>query len=296
MAFISRSGDFLRTGQRFLSQYRTRAPRACLKETLMTEDISLQELLRVGAHFGHRKAKWHPRMESFLYAKRDGVHIIDLQKTVEGLENALKFVAEQAAAGKSLMFVGTKRQARDIVKKTAKEAGAHYMAERWIGGLLTNFTTMKTRIKRLNDLREMFETKEVEKYPKKERLVMQEEMRRLERNFGGVSTLKGLPDMLFVVDAKSDKLAVAEARSLNIPVIALADSNVDPTQVTHPIPSNDDAVKVIEYMTGKIADAYKNNFKAPAAPKAAAKKDEYGKTVLMKKDEKKAPVKQEKKA
>ena len=243
----------------------------------MTEDISLQELLRVGAHFGHRKAKRHPRMERFLYAKREGVNIIDLRKTAEGLDAALQFVAKAAGEGKTLMFVGTKRQAREPVKKAAKEAGAHYMTERWIGGLLTNFETMKTRIKKLLDLREMFESKEVEKYPKKERLVMQDQMRRLERNFGGVSSLTKLPDFMFVIDIKSDKIAVKEANRAGIPVVALVDSNVDPTLVDYPIPSNDDAVKVIEFMAGKVASVYKENYKPTSGVKkgeAAAKKAE----------------------
>ncbi len=256
----------------------------------MQEAISLQELLRVGAHFGHQASKWHPRMKPFLFAKRDSIHIIDLRKTAEGLERALAFVAKQAAAGKNLLFVGTKRQARESVKKAALDAGMPFMTERWIGGLLTNFPTMHGRIQRLRELRSMFETRDVEKYTKKERLVLQDEMIRLERSFGGVSKLDKLPDALFIIDLKADRLAMHEAKRMGIPVVALADSNVDPTVADYPIPSNDDAVKVIEYMSEKVSATVKENFKAPAGSVKAVAPDLSSAPTLVKKEKKDTPT------
>lgn len=222
----------------------------------MAQTPILEELLRVGAHFGHRAAKWHPHMKPYLYAKRDGVHIIDIRKTAEMLEKAEEKLADLGKQGKTVVFVGTKRQAKEPVSALAKEANVPYVTNRWIGGLLTNFETMESRIKRMHKLREMFTSGEANEYPKKERLLMQDELDRLEKNFGGVGMLKSVPDAVVVLDMRSDKTAVQEARVLGLTVIALADSNVDPELATIAVPCNDDALKTIEFMTRRLIDAY----------------------------------------
>lgn len=222
----------------------------------MAQTPVLEELLRVGAHFGHRAAKWHPNMKPYLYAKRDGVHIIDIRKTADMLTKAEQKLADLGKQGKTVIFVGTKRQAKVPVSKLATEAKVPYVTTRWIGGLLTNFETMQSRIKRMHTLRDMFTSGEANEYPKKERLLMQDELNRLEKNFGGVGTLKATPDAIVVLDMRSDKTAVREARVLGIDVIALADSNVDPELATIAIPCNDDALKTIEFMTRRLIEAY----------------------------------------
>ena len=235
----------------------------------MAQTPLIEELLRVGAHFGHRAAKWHPNMKTYLYAKRDGVHIIDLRTTAERLEKAEAFLNDLGKQGKTVVFVGTKRQAKEPVTRLAQAASVPYVTTRWIGGMLTNFETIQTRIKRLQRLRSMFTSGEAAEYPKKEQLLMQDEMASLEKNFQGVDSLQGVPDALFVVDMRADKIAVQEAKKLGVTVIALADSNVDPTDADVAIPCNDDALQTIEFVVGRLINAYAKD----RVVKTAAKQD-----------------------
>lgn len=218
---------------------------------------ALVELLKTGAHFGHQASKWHPKMEPYLFGKRNGIHIINLEKTVSMLETALRAAHDLAAEGKTILFLGTKRQARDIVEKHAKEAGMPYVTGRWLGGTLTNFAEIKRLIDRLNDFRAKRERGEFEKYTKKERLDLDREIEDMEEKVGGIAALSRLPDAMFVIDIKHEKTAVSEAGQKRVPIFALLDTNVNPEKVAYGIPANDDAVKSIELMTRLFAQAVK---------------------------------------
>ena len=221
----------------------------------MTNKVSLKDLLEAGAHFGHQARRWHPKMENYLFGVRDGVHIFDLAKTKEGLENAAAFVREIAARGGKIIFVGTKRQAQAIVKEEAKKANMPFVDQRWLGGTITNWEQIKKRIDRLLDMKEKREKGEYKKYTKKEQLLLDREIRSLERKIGGLVELKNLPEAIFVVDIKREEIAVREAKRKGILVVAIVDSNSDPGLVDYVIPANDDAVGAIKLIVSMIGGA-----------------------------------------
>jgi small subunit ribosomal protein S2 len=219
-------------------------------------EVSLKELLEAGAHFGHQTRRWNPKMSRYIYGARGGVHIIDLVKTASELKVAKEFVRRVTAEGKSILFVGTKRQAKTIVAEGAKSAAMPYVVERWLGGMLTNFRTIKAQVNRLKTLKGDSASGELaSNYNKKEALKFEEEARKLEQVFGGISEMDGLPGALFVVDAARERIALTEAKKLGIPVVAIADSNADPDMIDYPIPANDDAIKTVKLITDVIAAA-----------------------------------------
>lgn len=226
------------------------------------KNITLQEMLKAGVHFGHQTSRWHPKMEPYIFCQREGIHIIDLQKTQEKLKEALEFIKKLASSGKKILFVGTKKQAKEIVKKAAESCQMPYIIERWLGGTFTNFKTIHKQIVKLRDLEKKQKLGEFNKYTKKEQLLISEEIARLERFLGGIKELDELPGAVFVVDAVRDALPVKEARRVNIPVVALVDTNANPELIDWPIPSNDDAIKVIELMVNTVAEVIKENYKS----------------------------------
>ena len=222
----------------------------------MATEITIKELLEAGAHFGHQTHRWNPKMKQYIYTERDGVHIFDLAKTAEGLKEACEFVRDLIAEGKSLLFVGTKRQAKAIIKEEAQNAGAPYVCERWLGGTITNWEQIKKSIDKLLDMREKLEKGEYKKYTKKENVLTKREINRLERFFGGLVGLNKIPDAIFVVDTVREKVAVAEARRNGVKVVGIVDTNADPSLVDKVIPANDDAVRSIKLIVSQIAKAY----------------------------------------
>lgn len=223
----------------------------------MATKISLKDLLEAGAHFGHQAARWNPKMKPYLYTVRDGVHVFDLSQTKKGLEEAAAFVKTTAAKGGKIVFVGTKRQAAAIVMEEAKKAGVPYVSKRWLGGTITNWEQIKKRIEKLTEMKEKREKGEYKKYTKKEQLLLDREIARLEKFFGGLVGLKELPAAIFVVDTKKEVTAVREANQKEIPVVAIVDSNSDPDLVDYVIPANDDAVGAIKLIVGAIGEAAK---------------------------------------
>ncbi|MBU1167146.1 30S ribosomal protein S2 [Patescibacteria group bacterium] len=221
------------------------------------KEPNLQDLLKAGVHFGHRKSRWNPNMAEYIYTTRDGIHVIDLQKTAAKLREALLFSEETIKKGGNIVFVGTKRQAKDIVKKAAENCGMPYVNERWLGGTFTNFSEIKKQIKKLLDYREQQESGDLEKYTKKERLVIEEEIEKLEKKFGGLVDLKRLPDAVLIVDVPSEQNAFDEAKRRGVTVIALADTNVNPKGIDYPVPSNDDAIKSIECILNSFSETIK---------------------------------------
>ncbi|MCX7695612.1 MAG: 30S ribosomal protein S2 [Caloramator sp.] len=223
--------------------------------------IQMKQLLEAGVHFGHQTRRWNPKMLQYIFTERNGIHIIDLQKTAKKLEEAYEFVKNAAAEGKEIIFVGTKKQAQDSVKEEAIRCNMHYVNERWLGGMLTNFRTIKTRIARLNELQKMAEDGTFDLLPKKEVIKLKNEMEKLEKNLGGIKELAKLHKIdkdntvLFVVDPRKEKNAVAEARILGIPVVGIVDTNCDPDDVDYVIPGNDDAIRAVKLIASKIADA-----------------------------------------
>jgi small subunit ribosomal protein S2 len=215
----------------------------------------LKELLQAGLHFGHQTRRWNPRMRPFIHGEHDGIHIIDLLQTEHLLAEARRFAAETAGRGGTVLFVGTKKQARDAVKEWADRAGMPYVNQRWLGGLLTNFHTMSKRIDRLHDLRSLQEGGQLGLLPTKERMAREAELTKLEYNLGGVADMKRIPDVVIVVDLKVEEIAVAEAKRLRIPLIGLVDSNVDPVPVDFPVPGNDDAIRSCALVIGTIGEA-----------------------------------------
>ncbi len=217
---------------------------------------TLQELLEAGVHFGHQVKRGHPRMKSYIYGARDGVHIIDLTQSDKYLKEACEFVYELGKNGKTLLFVGTKKQARPIIMEAIKDLGAPFLTERWMGGFLTNFEEIKKRIKLLKDLQQQKTKGELSKYTKKEQLLVDRKMVKLEKDFSGVMDLENLPDAIFVVDAVSDNIAIREANRIKIKVVAIADSNCNVSEIDYPIPGNDDAIKSITILVETVAGAY----------------------------------------
>ena len=218
--------------------------------------VSMKQLLECGVHFGHQTRRWNPKMKPFIFTERNGIYIIDLQKTVKGLEKAYDFVREISKSGGSLLFVGTKRQAQDPIRDEALKAGQYYINQRWLGGLLTNFTTIRKRVARMGEIQAMDEDGSIAKYPKKEQTQMHKELAKLEKYLSGIKNMKAMPDALFVIDPRRETIAVTEARKLNIPVIAIVDTNCDPDLIDYPIPGNDDAIRAIELIVGLMANAF----------------------------------------
>ena len=217
--------------------------------------VSMKQLLEAGVHFGHQTRRWNPKMAPYIFTERNGIYIIDLQKTVKKLEEAYMFVRDISAQGESVLFVGTKKQAGDSVKEEAVRAGAHYVNARWLGGMMTNFETIKNRIKRLEQLRKMEEDGTFNLLPKKEVSKLTLEIEKLEKFLGGIKTMKKLPGALFIVDPRKEKIAVAEAKKLNIPIVAIVDTNCDPDEVDYVIPGNDDAIRAVKLIAGAMASA-----------------------------------------
>jgi small subunit ribosomal protein S2 len=217
--------------------------------------ISMKQLLEAGVHFGHQTRRWNPKMQQFIFMDRNGIHIIDLQQTVGRLNEAYKFVQQLAADGGTLLFVGTKKQAQEAVAEEAKRCGMYYVNQRWLGGMLTNFKTIQLRIAYLRELEARRDRGDFERLPKKEVQRLQDELIRLERILGGIKDMRRLPSAVFVVDTRKERTAVLEARRLEIPIIALADTNCDPDEMDFPIPANDDAIRAVRLLCAKIADA-----------------------------------------
>lgn len=215
----------------------------------------MKDLLEAGVHFGHQTRKWNPKMKRYIYGARNGIYIIDLHQTLKMFETARTFVQETVSAGEIVLFVGTKKQAQEAVVEAAKRCGMYWVNERWLGGMLTNFNTIQTRIARLNELVKMEEDGIFEKLPKKETSKLREEMAKLERFLGGIKTMPKLPGLIYIVDLKKEHIAVKEARKLEIPIVAIVDTNCDPDEVDYIIPGNDDAIRAIKLITDKIADA-----------------------------------------
>lgn len=228
---------------------------ADLREVLLANIISMKQLLEAGVHFGHQTRRWNPKMQQFIFMDRNGIHIIDLQQTVARLSEAYKFVAQTAAEGGTILFVGTKKQAQEAVAEEARRCGMYFVNQRWLGGMLTNFQTIQLRIRYLRELETRRERGEFERLPKKEVQHLQDDMARLERILGGIKDMRRLPTAIFIVDTRKERTAILEARRLEIPVIALADTNCDPDEMDYPIPANDDAIRAVRLLCAKIADA-----------------------------------------
>ncbi len=217
--------------------------------------VSMKQLLEAGVHFGHQTRRWNPKMAEYIFTERNGIYIIDLQKTVRKLEQAYSFVRDLSADGKTVLFVGTKKQAQDSIKEEALRAGAYYVNARWLGGMLTNFATIKKRIARLKQLRAMEADGTFDLLPKKEVIKLNLEIEKLEKFMGGIKDMPGLPGCLFVVDPRKEKIAVSEAKSLGIPVVAIVDTNCDPDEIDYVIPGNDDAIRAVKLIAGTMANA-----------------------------------------
>ncbi len=217
--------------------------------------VSMKQLLEAGVHFGHQTRRWNPKMAEYIFTERNGIYIIDLQKTVKKIEEAYLFIRDIAAEGGNILFVGTKKQAQDAIKEEALRSEMYYVNVRWLGGMLTNFKTIKKSIQKLHNLNKMAEDGTFELLPKKEVASLQKEMNDLEKNLGGIKDMKGLPAAIFVVDPKKEKNAVDEARKLGIPVVAIVDTNCDPDEVDYVIPGNDDAIRAIKLIAATLADA-----------------------------------------
>ncbi|MBB6631207.1 30S ribosomal protein S2 [Clostridium algidicarnis] len=218
--------------------------------------ISMKQLLEAGVHFGHQTRRWNPKMAPYIFTERNGIYIIDLQKTVKKIDNAYDFIRQLSMDGKDILFVGTKKQAQEAIREEAERSGMHFVNNRWLGGMLTNFKTIKARIKRLNDLRTMEEDGTFDVLPKKEVTNLRNEMEKLEANLGGIQNMDvSNIGALFVVDPRKEKNAVSEAKILGIPVVGIVDTNCDPDEVDYIIPGNDDAIRAVKLITGRMADA-----------------------------------------
>ena len=217
--------------------------------------ISMKQLLEAGVHFGHQTRRWNPKMKPYIFTERNGIHIIDLQMTVKKIEEAYYFIRDLAGQDKDVLFVGTKKQAAEAIEQEAKRCEQFYVNQRWLGGMLTNFKTIRTRIDRLNQIDKMEQNGQFDVLPKKEVIKLIHEREKLEANLGGIREMKKLPGALFVIDTRKEHIAVTEARKLGIPIIATVDTNCDPDEVDYPIPANDDAIRAVRLITSKMADA-----------------------------------------
>lgn len=216
---------------------------------------SMIELLEAGVHFGHQTQRWNPKMKPYIYGSRNGIYVLDLRKTTDLLDKAYDVVREFAARNKNILFVGTKRQAADVVAEEATRAGAYYINRRWLGGLMTNFETIRTRVNKLKELEEFISSGHVDRLPKKEVAQLQRQLTKLSKTLGGIKDMRGLPDLIFVVDQQKELIAIQEANKLNIPVICLADTNANPDNIDYLIPGNDDAIRSVKLIAAKLADA-----------------------------------------
>ena len=217
--------------------------------------VSMKALREAGVHFGHQTRRWNPKMAPYIYTERNGIYIIDLQKTVKKIEEAYNFIRELAANGENVLFVGTKKQAQDAIKEESEKVGQYFVNARWLGGMMTNFKTMRTRIDRLAQLRKMQEDGTFAMLPKKEVIKLEGEIAKLEKYLGGVKDMKKLPGALFIVDPRKERNAIAEARKLHIPIVAIVDTNCDPDEIDYVIPGNDDAIRAVKLISGAMADA-----------------------------------------
>lgn len=217
--------------------------------------VTMKELLEAGVHFGHQVKRWNPKMKKYIFGERNGIYIIDLQKTLRGLEEACRFVRETAAGGVPILFVGTKKQAQDAIQEEAQKAGAFYVNQRWLGGMLTNFSTIRKSIERLKAIEKMKEDGTYEALSKKEVAILEKERLKLEKNLSGIKEMTELPGAVFVIDPKKEKIAIAEARKLSVPIVAVVDTNCDPDEVDYVIPGNDDAIRAIKLIASKMADS-----------------------------------------
>lgn len=236
------------------------------------KDVSLLEMLQNGLHFGHQVSRWHPKMGGYIFGVRNGVHIINLEKTQEALLKSCEFVANIAASGGTVLFVGSKRQCQDIIRDAALSCGMPYVNKRWLGGLMTNFNVLFKVLKKYKDLKYKMEVGKLSKYTKKEQLEFSREIERLEESVGGIANLEKIPDAVFLVDVKREKTAFAEAQTKGVPVVAICDTNVNPEEIDYPIPANDDATKSITFIVGLIAEAVKEG-KARPKPVIIKKED-----------------------
>jgi small subunit ribosomal protein S2 len=225
------------------------------KEEFKMAVVAMKQLLEAGVHFGHQTRRWDPKMAEYIFQARNGIHIIDLQKTSKKLDEAYAFVKEQAEEGKTVLFVGTKKQAQECMKEAAQKSGMYYVDQRWLGGMLTNFKTIRKRVQRLKDLEAMQEDGTFDVLPKKEVIGLKKEMAKLESNLGGIKEMNELPGVLFIVDPKKERTAILEARKLNIPVVGLIDTNCNPEDVDYPIPGNDDAIRAVKLIADVMANA-----------------------------------------
>jgi len=221
----------------------------------LPDTVTIKQLLEAGAHFGHQTSRWHPRMKTYIFTKRNGIHIIDLEQTVSMLDKACDFVRQVAAEGGSILFVGTKRQAQESVTEEAQRCGMYYVNQRWLGGVLTNFATIQARIDYLVRLEDRQAKGDFNRLPKKEALKLEDEILRLNRQMGGIKEMTSLPSALFIVDPVKERIALAEAKRVGIPVVAIVDTNCNPDEIDYPIPANDDAIKTIKLICSKIADS-----------------------------------------
>ncbi|MBE7060682.1 MAG: 30S ribosomal protein S2 [Ruminococcaceae bacterium] len=236
--------------------------------------ISMKQLLEAGVHFGHQTRRWNPKMKEYIFTERNGIYIIDLQKTVKKVDEAYNFVKEIAAEGKDILFVGTKKQAQDSIKEEAERVGMYYVNNRWLGGMLTNFKTIQKRIARMDQIEKMEEDGTFDLLPKKEVSKLKIEKEKLDKFLGGIRNLKGIPGALFVVDPRKEKIAIAEAHKLNIPVVAIVDTNCDPDEVDYVIPGNDDAIRAVKLIAGAMADAIIEGRQGVDAPAEAEEVEE----------------------
>ena len=239
--------------------------------------VSMKQLLEAGVHFGHQTRRWNPKMAEYIYAERNGIYIIDLQKTVRKLEEAYNFVRNVSTEGKSVLFVGTKKQAQDSIKEEAERAGAYYVNARWLGGMLTNFTTIRRRIERLHQIDKMSTDGTFDLLPKKEVIKLNLEAEKLNKFLGGIKDMKKLPGALFIVDPRKEKIAVAEAKKLHIPVVAIVDTNCDPDDIDYIIPGNDDAIRAVKLISATMANAIlegRQGDDSAASEEAAVKENE----------------------
>jgi len=231
--------------------------------------VSMKQLLEAGVHFGHQTRRWNPKMAPYIFMDRNGIYIIDLQKTVKKIEEAYNFVKELAANGGTVLFVGTKKQAQQSIQEEAERCGMFYVNQRWLGGMLTNFQTIRRRVERLHELERLIESGQLELRTKKEAAELLREKEKLQKYLGGIKNMRRLPDALFVVDPRKERIAVAEARKLQIPVVAIVDTNCDPDLIDYVIPGNDDAIRAVRLITSKIADAVIEGREGVVAPPAA---------------------------
>ena len=217
--------------------------------------VAMKQLLEAGVHFGHQTRRWNPKMAEYIFQARNGIHIIDLQKTSKKLDEAYSFIKEQAEEGKTILFVGTKKQAQECMKEAAEKCGMYYVDQRWLGGMLTNFGTIRTRVQRLKDLETMQEDGTFDILPKKEVILLKKEMEKLEKNLGGIKDMEELPGVIFLVDPKKERIAILEAKKLGIPVVGLVDTNCNPEELDYPIPGNDDAIRAVKLVADVMANA-----------------------------------------